>query len=408
MTLATEVLHPHLPGHILLRPGFTLDQITIDRMRELRISSVWIRYPALSEIVKYPSSAFVQGHAKLVQTLADSIDPAAGAVSARLEFTHYATAVRALFSQLRTEPHAAALIQDLADKSPSLARHGGAVCLLSLLMGLKLQDHIASKRKHMASSQARGLENLGLGALLHDVGEMRIPESLRTLHPDDALAAGAMWRTHTEIGFRMVHGQVEATAAAVVLHHHQRHDGSGFPSITHPDGQDHPPAGEEVHIFARIAAVADRFDELRCRAPSSCTLADRRMCIAPAVAVLSRIVHEARAGLLDPAAVRALLHVVPAFAPGSIVTLDDDRPALVFSSDPLNPCRPIVRVIRRMDLLGKDDDDALGDEIDLSQVRSRHIRQCDGHDVQLHLFNPRSHEEFQLHLGAARPFNAAA
>ena len=47
-----------------------------------------------------------------------------------------------------------------------------------------------------------------------------------------------------------------------------------------------------------------------------------------------------RARKLDPVVFKALLNVVPAFAPGTFVTLSDGRSCVAVGFDPTSPCRP--------------------------------------------------------------------
>ena len=67
---------------------------------------------------------------------------------------------------------------------------------------------------------------------------------------------------HTVYGYEMVRGSVPAAAAQVVLNHHQRYDGSGYPAVIDPaTGEALPPlAGRQIPIFSRIAMLADVYD----------------------------------------------------------------------------------------------------------------------------------------------------
>ncbi len=60
----------------------------------------------------------------------------------------------------------------------------------------------------------------------------------------------------------MVKGGVPASAAQVVLNHHQRFDGSGYPArVDHATGEALPPlAGKQIPVFSRIAILADIYD----------------------------------------------------------------------------------------------------------------------------------------------------
>jgi HD-GYP domain-containing protein (c-di-GMP phosphodiesterase class II) len=90
--------------------------------------------------------------------------------------------------------------------------------------------------------------------LLHDLGKIGIPESvLRKPGPlsDEEWAA---MRRHPIVGAQIVAPlEFFADGAVIVRHHHERHDGSGY-----PDGL----RGELIPLGARIVAVADVYDAL--------------------------------------------------------------------------------------------------------------------------------------------------
>ena len=106
-----------------------------------------------------------------------------------------------------------------------------------------------------------------IAGMLHDVGKIAVsPEILAKpgpLDPDERL----QMQRHAEIGARMVRGVGGlADAAAAIHHHHERHDGTGYPDRL---------AGEAIPIEARIIAVVDAWSamlerrvyrEPRCRA----------------------------------------------------------------------------------------------------------------------------------------------
>ncbi|QXC59377.1 HD-GYP domain-containing protein [Aquihabitans sp. G128] len=98
------------------------------------------------------------------------------------------------------------------------------------------------------------LRALARGAYLHDVGKIAIPDEILNkpgrLNPEER----TIIETHPEVG----HGLVEpaaslAEALPVVLHHHERWDGTGYP---------HGLAGSDIPLIARVAAVADVWDAL--------------------------------------------------------------------------------------------------------------------------------------------------
>jgi HD-GYP domain-containing protein (c-di-GMP phosphodiesterase class II) len=94
-----------------------------------------------------------------------------------------------------------------------------------------------------------------LGALLHDVGKIRIPAAI--INKPGALDEHEweIMRGHTIAGEAMLRsaGGLLATVAQVVRHTHERHDGGGY-----PDGL----AGDAVPVESRIIAVCDAYNAM--------------------------------------------------------------------------------------------------------------------------------------------------
>ena len=95
------------------------------------------------------------------------------------------------------------------------------------------------------------LEDLEFGAILHDVGKIGVPERiLKKTGPLDPNEWEEM-RMHTIYGAHMIEGNPYLDAAVpMVLHHHERWDGGGYP---------HGLVGEAIPVGARLLAVADTF-----------------------------------------------------------------------------------------------------------------------------------------------------
>lgn len=102
------------------------------------------------------------------------------------------------------------------------------------------------------------LMEFGIGALFHDVGKTRIaPGVLRKRGP----LTDEEWiqmRQHPAIGLELVGSNAELgdNSKAVILEHHERLDGKGY-----PEGK----AGDAIHPFAKVAGVVDVFDALTTR-----------------------------------------------------------------------------------------------------------------------------------------------
>jgi putative two-component system response regulator len=136
----------------------------------------------------------------------------------------------------------AGLVDRLELKEGYAGEHTTAVSRLAMAIATELR---------LPAAQCRDVE---LGALLHDVGKLSIPDRVLTKPgPLNELEWTAMQR-HASLGERLVARIVQQPAVlAVVRSHHERWDGSGY-----PDGKQ----GEEIPLAARIVAVADAFQAM--------------------------------------------------------------------------------------------------------------------------------------------------
>jgi diguanylate cyclase (GGDEF)-like protein len=166
-------------------------------------------------------------------------------------------------------------------------------------------EHSAAvARWSVATARAMGLPareqaEIGLAARLHDVGKLEIPDDV--LHKRDPLDPHDWQRLHRhpEAGADMLLGLVPPAVAGLVLAHHERVDGTGY-----PDGA----VGDRIPLGARILAVCDAYSAMRARrhhaAPrtESEAIAELRRCSGTQFdpAVVETFVHLLSRGRLEP------------------------------------------------------------------------------------------------------------
>jgi HD-GYP domain-containing protein (c-di-GMP phosphodiesterase class II) len=169
--------------------------------------------------------------------------------------------------------------------------------------------------------------DLGIGALMHDVGKLDLPE--RLCHVDEAFSKDelASYRSHVAQG--VLHGKrmgLASGALLVLAQHHEHADGSGFPLRLKL---------ERICTAARIVALVNRYDNL-CNPPS---LAHAHT---PHEA-LSLLFAQSRAQF-DASLLNAFIRMMGVYPAGSVVQLTDDRYALVMSVNSTRPLKPNVLV----------------------------------------------------------------
>jgi putative two-component system response regulator len=144
-------------------------------------------------------------------------------------------------------------------------KHAYKNSLLVLANAIESRDQYTHAHMHRLNAYAQALakelgwddaklETLEFAAILHDIGKIYIPEEI--LQKEDKLN-GKEWREmkrHPEVGARMIRDiPYLAGAVPLVLHHHERWDGEGYPTGLQAD---------EIPLGARLLAVADSFDAM--------------------------------------------------------------------------------------------------------------------------------------------------
>jgi len=126
--------------------------------------------------------------------------------------------------------------------------HSVNVCILSLLIGIIL------------GYDRQKLKDIGIGALLHDIGKIKI--SRKILNKREALTSEELRqiRRHPTEGFNILRRfqDIPLLSANIVLQHHERLDGGGYPYRL---------SGDEIHEYARIVMIADVFDAMTSHRP---------------------------------------------------------------------------------------------------------------------------------------------
>jgi HD-GYP domain-containing protein (c-di-GMP phosphodiesterase class II) len=208
---------------------------------------------------------------------------------------------------------------------------------------------------------------------LHDIGKMLVPAAILHKPADLEPAELTEMRRHTTYGYEMVRSSIPATAAQVVLNHHQRWDGSGYPSrVDHRTGDAMPPlSGRQIPIFSRITMVADIYD----------AATSQRCYCGPKLPV--QALYEMRhccQGFLDPAVEETFYRIVPPFPIGQVVALSNGIEAVVVDFNPDCPARPKVQGLRAPG--GRRIAHPSLEEIDLSLDPELEIALVDGQDVR--------------------------
>lgn len=193
--------------------------------------------------------------------------------------------------------------------------HGMNVAVVSLLMGRAM------------ALPAPEMTALGVGALLHDVGKLELPERLR--HAEDRAAGEDLeaYREHVARGVALGRRMgMDDGALMVLAQHHEMADGSGFPLRL---------SAERMTIAARIVALVNRYDNL-------CNPTQLTRALTPHEA-LSMLFAQSRSKF-DVPILNTFIRMMGVYPAGSIVQLTDERHAMVVGVNSTRPLKPRVLV----------------------------------------------------------------
>ena len=287
----------------------------MQRLRELRVPELWIRCPKLREIEHTRSARVEAARAEVASAISHAFDAATRRFDPELDYGRFRAVVASLITGL-SEQGRAMFVSEIAGAGMPALRHATDVSVLATLIGLKIDFYLLRERPKKPPQQAKDVTSLGMAAMLHDIGMVRLDEG--TLHRWNTTRdeSDERWREHVQIGYRMLSGRVDPTVSAAVLHHHQRFDGTGFPRSKTGGYEPEAPAGSSIHVFARIIAAADMFDRL-VHPASDPGSEDYETQTRPAVRALRILQRDEVACQIDPVVLWGLLNVCPAYPPGN-------------------------------------------------------------------------------------------
>ncbi|WP_370621810.1 HD-GYP domain-containing protein [Bacillus sp. JCM 19034] len=258
----------------------------------------------------------------------------------------FSKVIQDILNDLKSNQQALSILSDIVTYDNYIFTHSLNVTVYTLRLAMELNFN------------EKQLGEIGLGAILHDVGKMMLP--LDILNKPDRLTDPEfkIIQSHTNEGFEYLRKQhdIPLLVAHCAFQHHERLDGSGYPRGIMKN---------EIHEYAKIIAIADVFD-----AVTSHRVYRKAMLPNEALELL----YAGAGTQFDQSLVEAFRRVVALYPEGLSVTLSDGREGIVIKQNKQLTTHPIVRIISEdgKDLLECYDLD-LSKQLDVTIVKMESI-----------------------------------
>ena len=229
--------------------------------------------------------------------------------------------VETLVDNISHNPNSMLWLTNLRQKHERTANHCLNVSILAIAFG-----------RHLGMGEDE-LNKLGLGAMLHDVGKMRTPPQVLDKAGKLTEEERMLVRKHPSDGYGVLKlsKQLPPEVLDIVMHHHERIDGRGY-----PDGL----AGDAVSLPARIVGLVDAYDNL-----TGDSL--YRAVKTPGEAL--RVLRSEGANEYGRELVQEFIRCLGIYPVGSVVQLHSGAVAMVVSSNLTSRLKPVILLLRDED-----------------------------------------------------------
>lgn len=309
-------------GQVLLGAGIALSQRYIDRLISFGVETVYVEDPYTTDIMPEEPIRDETRHqavATVYKTMTDLIDSVG--VKRRIAVPDLGETYRKVFGKiledLSTRKSVLVHLSNLHVMDGYLFHHSVNVAVLAGIMGIS-----------KGYNQKQLLE-LGVGALLFDIGMTTVPKELWNKKGALTPAERERIARHTVDGFQLLKQQhdISLLSAHCALQHHERYTGEGYPRQLKE---------KEIHEYAQIVALADVYDALV--SPRS-----YRTGYTPGEA--TEFLFAAGNRFFDLDLVQLFLSHIAVYPIASTVQLNTGQIGVVARVSPLATHRPVVRIL---------------------------------------------------------------
>lgn len=222
-----------------------------------------------------------------------------------------------IIEQIFSKQHTMVNLIDIKSFDSYTFSHSVNVAVFSLLLGKLLK---------FSKSE---LTKLGIGAILHDIGKILIPENILNKKNKLTEKEYEIIKKHSLLGYNKLKNNcnLNPISRIIALYHHENIDGSGYPKGL---------KGNEIHKFAKVVSIADVFDAL-----TSNRCYRKRW---PIYKALDYLLSNASIKF-DYNYVKKFTRKIAVYPNGITVILNNGQKAIVKEQNRDVPTRPVIKII---------------------------------------------------------------
>ncbi len=306
-------------GVVLMSEGTKLKKEYIDRLADLGIHQIYIRSEKKEALSSTGSIIEEEVKAQCGEIVRSTIQKYTYAANDELK--EIVKVADNIMADILSQPEIMYNVSCVREKSKALYLHSVNVAALSTLLALR------------AKLPKKKVKEITIGALLHDIGYTTV-----TLDTSDLIFDTCEEKVKKEIMHHVVYGYtdvetkdwVSKTAKDIILHHHERMDGSGYPFHK---------KGDHLKQEVRIVALCDQFDSM---------IYGNMMKRYKVRDAMDYIMSQAGVQF-DFSLVQLFMESVAAYPIGITVITNEGDTAVVVRQNYKFPTRPVIRLLKKAD-----------------------------------------------------------
>ncbi len=300
---------------IILSQGAVIRKDYIEKLEELGIQEIYIKSEdaQTSEIVILKSEM----EESIKKTVKDILER--HTYQNNEDLVELNNAADHIITSILEENQVIERVFDIKERSADIYEHSISICSLAILTSLKLGLEIEK------------IHNIGVGCLLHDIGLRYTTvdyndRDMETLNKREL----SEYKKHPVYGYTSLQNEkwISELSKSVILYHHERIDGSGFPLHK-----------KDIPFECRIVSVCDAFDEM------ICGIACKRVKVHEAIEFLKSY----RNIWFDDRIVDVFLGFTAVYPAGTHVMTNEGELAVVLKQNKDFQDRPIIKILKDKD-----------------------------------------------------------